>query len=182
MGTLHPMAPTETGSETSMAKSTNGSSTPKIPDTPEKQAETRRRAKQQTVAASFNPSQEASERQLAALRGAIRPERTNPVRASFLDAFVAVYGELTPADLKVGGSRTSATFRRVEAAVGADILAGYRKDWSQAKSIFARAVAQHPHQRYLREVHQGLEAAEQARFEGLTQSLAPLLGSLDLVH
>lgn len=143
---------------------------------------TPRKGRRGTLSPSHNAtvSREARDRQVEAIKN--HPMFTglvDEVERLFAVAFANAYDSLTAAERMDGDKKLSpfkATLRKVEARLSDTDRASFKQEFETAKDTFWKLLyKEEPYEKFQSEVIAERQAAEQARFDGLTQSLAPLL-------
>lgn len=147
-----------------------------------KQSRTPKKGRGQTsqTTPGFNVLNEGRALQAAAIYKELAAKEVNAIQRSFLDAMVSVFAELEKSDLTVNGKRISAisvTFAKIKTELGDDVLEQFKKDWSEAKTVFFRSEKAHPLNRYCDQARAAHEARTRASEEHLTQTLGSLINT-----
>lgn len=123
------------------------------------------------------------QRQVAAIKSELDKMELNQRRQEFLVAMLSVYAQLKKSDRRIfidGKSKeitsVAATFRKIEEALGDEILDQFQKDWSHSKTDFYQLVnVTCPLNKYCSAVQEERDKRQRATEERLTQSLGSLI-------
>lgn len=148
---------------------------------------THRKGRRGTSGPSHNAtvSREARDRQVEAIKAhPMFTGLTDDVEQLFAAAFVNAYDSLTAAERLDGDKKLSpfkATLRKVEARLSDGDLSSFKQEFETAKDAFWKLLyKEEPYEKFQSAVIAERQAAERARFDGLTQSLAPLLSGANI--
>lgn len=144
-----------------------------------------RKGRRSTLGPSHNAtvSREARDRQIEAIKThPVHTGLTDEVVRLFVTAFLGAYDSLTAAEQMHEGKKLSpfkAVLRKVEARLDDTERAGFKQEFETAKDTFWKLLYKEvPYQKFVSEVLDERQEAERVRYEGLSQSLAPLLASV----
>jgi hypothetical protein len=123
------------------------------------------------------------ERQVIAIKSELDKMEISQRRQEFLVAMLSVYAQLQKSDRRIlvdGKSKeitsVAATVRKIEEALGDEILDQFQKDWSHAKTDFYQLVnVTCPLNKYCSAVQEERDQRQRATEERLSQSLGSLI-------
>lgn len=130
-------------------------------------------------------SREARDRQVEAIKThPLFTGLTDEVEQLFITAFVNAYDSLTAAERMDGDKKLSpfkATLRKVETRLSDADRATFKQEFETAKDTFWKLLyKEEPYDTFQGAVIAERQEAERARYDGLSQSLAPLLAGLSV--